>query len=156
MPGIIQGNFGTYVLPKFLCELFTQDREYLARINDYADATNQAGLVVFNSRKKWTLRPKVAPSAMVTLRNFYLARTGGIDPFWFYDFSESTPYGNYDDTGTDTNGRFLVRFEGSWQQTHTVSPVGTAAIALVELIPGDGSVGALDYSKAQSFFQFAL
>ncbi len=78
---------------------------------------------------------------MVSLRNFYRARNGGTDPFWFYDYQEGPVKNNYDATGADVNGRFLVRFDGKWEQSVNVDPFGTATISLVELIEGLGAGG---------------
>ena len=153
MPGVIQASTSYGTMPYFLCELFSQQREYLLNLNDYKDATSQREVIVFNSRRRWTLRPKAIASAMVTLRNFYISRKGPTQPFYFYDFTESTPMGNYDGTGVDPNGRFLVRFEGKWEQIKTVSQAGTASIQLVELIEGlgAGEGGTYDFSVSASF-----
>ena len=139
MPGIIQASTTAVVLPQFLCAVFTQDREYLANVNTYQDGTSQRELIVFNSRRKWSLQPKVSRAAMVTLRNFYRARRGGTDPFWLYDYQEGPVKNNYDATGADPNGRFLVRFDGKWEQSISLNPFGTATIQLVELIEGLGA-----------------
>lgn len=156
MPGIVQGDVRAGVMPKFLCELFQQTREYAGRLDEYADATNDAGLIVFASRRQWVLKPKLAISAMISLRNFWISMSGGVDAFVFYDWTESTPYANYDATGTDPNGRFLVRFEGKWEQANSFSQIGTASITLVELIEAGTGVGQLDYSTSNGFPQFAF
>ena len=140
MPGIIQASLTAVVLPQFLCSMFSQSREYLANVNDYKDGTSQREVIVFNSRRKWTAEARPAGStAMIALRNFYRARKGPTDPFWFYDFSEGPVKNNYDPTGTDENGRFLVRFEGKWEQSQSLNPFGSAKITLVELIEGLGA-----------------
>lgn len=138
MPGIIQGSLSTDVLPLFLCKAFTQEREYLININEYKNKESQREVIVFNSRKKWILSSNASATVILALRNFYLARDGGTRPFIFYDFSEGTTKFNYDPTGVSASGRFLVRFDGKWTETFTVSPVGEAAITLVELIEGLG------------------
>lgn len=136
MPGIVQANVSLGVMPQFLSEAFIQEREYLANVNEYADGASQRELVLFASRRKWILKPKAHYSVIVAIKNFFIARKGGMYPFYFYDYTESSPKGNYDATGVDTNGRFLVRFEGPWNQQKTVGQIMAADCRLVELIEG--------------------
>lgn len=139
MPGIIQASVTAVVLPHFLCSMFSQSREYLANVNDYKDGTSQREVIVFNSRRKWSAEARPAGStAMIALRNFYRARKGPVEAFWFYDYSEGPVKNNYDATGADENGRFLVRFDGKWEQSQALNPFGSAQISLIELIEGLG------------------
>jgi hypothetical protein len=53
---------------------------------------------------------------LVALRDFYDARNGPQEPFWFYDLWETAPLFAYDPTGTAVEGRYAVRFEGAWPE----------------------------------------
>lgn len=151
MPGVIQLSTSAAVLPRYLCEVFTQEREFLANVNDYADASSQRGVIVQTSRRKWTIRPKVKITDLIALRNFWLARKG-TEAFYYYDFTESSPFGNFDITGAAPDGRFLVRFQGPWGQVNTNSPIGVASLQLVELSDNSaGGSGQLDFSQQSSF-----
>lgn len=166
---IIQPEIATTVAPFFLCEAFAQQREYITKVNDYADATSQrdilgniSGNSIATSRRKWTLRPKAKGielnpdgfffgRAIADLRNFYLQQFGPVTPFIFYDFSESIPYGNYDPFGSDPNGKFVVRFDGPWQQVQGNGQVGVASVVLVELVDTSGGNVGYDFSNTQGF-----
>jgi hypothetical protein len=166
---IIQPEVASVVMPFFLCEAFSQSREYLTKINDYADATSQRdilgnipGNTIATSRRKWNLKPKSKaieknPDGffygrdIVALRQFYLQQFGPTVPFIFYDFSESIPYGNYDPFGDDPNGKFVVRFDGAWQQVQNAGQVGVANITLVELVDTSGGNQGYDYSNPKGF-----
>lgn len=161
---VIQPESPTVVMPQFLCEMFSQQREYLSKVNDYSDGSSQRdiygnapGFPAF-SRKKWTLKPKAKgielnPNgyffgrSISAIRSFYLSQLGPVNPFYFYDFSESSPYGNYDPFGSDPNGRFVVRFDGPWQQVQGQGQVGVASVILVELVDTSlGGLGIFDFS----------
>ena len=51
------------------------------------------------------------------LREFYDARRGPAEPFYFYDPYETNPKSSYDPTGQVTIGRYTVRFNSDWQQS---------------------------------------
>jgi hypothetical protein len=51
------------------------------------------------------------------LRDFYNARNGPQEAFYFYDPFETVPKFSYDPTGVATAGRYTVRFDSPWQQS---------------------------------------
>lgn len=118
MPGNVSNASPTTVLPQLLCTAFQQTREIALQANDYRNGESQRALQVSSSRRKWVLAARLSPSALATLRAFYLDRRGGTEPFYYYDPFAVVPIGsNYDPTGGSATGRVTVRFEGPWQQS---------------------------------------
>jgi hypothetical protein len=67
---------------------------------------------------------------LATFRDFYDARKGPQQPFYFYDPWETNP--KFTSTPSGGTGRYVVRFEGAWEQM--VGPGrADAGISLVEL-----------------------
>ena len=121
MPGIVQGATSVLVLPDFLSQALSKELKYIAKVNDYNDGTSQRDLITFADRRAWTLQPKGQQYAMEALRVFYENVFGPMLPFYFYDFSDSSPAQQvvYDPTGNATLGRYMVRFDGPWEQVFT-------------------------------------
>ena len=85
-----------------------------------------------NSRKRWRLAKRLQPTPLQALRDFYDARSGPTEPFYFYDPYETNPKFSWDPTGVATTGRYTVRFDGEWSQT--VGPGRSdLSIELIEL-----------------------
>jgi len=57
---------------------------------------------------------------------------GAAEPFFFYDVFETVPKFSYDQTGSSPYGRYVVRFDGPWEQTVGIGR-SEVAIALIEL-----------------------
>jgi hypothetical protein len=132
MPGSVAVAAAATVLPQILCSAFSQVREYQILVNEYAGGESQRSLVTFSSRKRWQITEQLAPTELLALRNFWIARKGNLQAFYLYDPFESTPLGNYDATGASTNGRFIGHFEGDWSET--LGPArGQAGIQIAEL-----------------------
>ena len=132
MPGSVANAVAVTVLPSFLCRAFAQAREYAAQVNEYANGEGQRSLQSLSSRKTWEIQGILTATDLTALRAFYDARGGPLEAFYFYDFWESTPPGNYDATGVSTNGRFTVHFVGGFSQTNAL-PRSEAQIQLQEL-----------------------
>lgn len=54
---------------------------------------------------------------MQALRDFYEARRGPTEPFYFYDPYETSPKFTHDPTGKVVPGRHTVRFAVPWEQS---------------------------------------
>jgi hypothetical protein len=63
------------------------------------------------------LAKRLTPAQVQTLRDFYDARNGAHEPFYFYDPYETDPKFSWDPTGVALNGRYVVRFNGDWSQS---------------------------------------
>jgi hypothetical protein len=85
--------------------------------NEYRNGESQRSVQAPNSRKRWRLVKRLAPSQLVTLRHFYAARKGPTEPFYFYDPYETSPRFSHDPTGQAVAGRYTVRFQGEWSQS---------------------------------------
>jgi hypothetical protein len=132
MPGSVANAAPTAVLPSSLCRSFVHSREYPVQVNEYRNGESQRGRLADTSRKSWRIGKRLTPTELVTLRDFYDVRRGPQEPFYFYDPWETAPKFSYDPTGTATDGRYTVRFEGAWQQSSELSRI-EVEIALVEV-----------------------
>ncbi len=117
MPGSVANAAPTTVLPQSLCASFSHSRAYPILENEYKDGTSQRTTLATTSRKKWTLRKRLAPTALQALRNFYDARNGTHESFYFYDPYDTSPQFSYDPTGVAVTGRYVVRFNTDWSQS---------------------------------------
>jgi hypothetical protein len=62
------------------------------------------------------LAKRLTPSQLAALRDFYDARKGSTEPFYFYDPYETSPKFTHDPTGQAVAGRYTVRFASPWEQ----------------------------------------
>ncbi len=132
MPGNIQNAAPTTVLPQSLSRAFARSQEYPVIENEYRNGESQRSVPPTNSRKRWRLAKRLPPAPLQALRDFYEARTGPTEPFYFYDPYETNPKFTWDLTGVTTTGRHTVRFDGEWSQS--VGPARSdVSIELVEL-----------------------
>jgi hypothetical protein len=105
------------VLPASLSRAFVHAREYPVQVNEYLNGESQRGRLADTSRKRWRLAKMLTAAQLSVLRDFYDARNGPQDAFYFYDPYETNPPFSHDPTGTATQGRYTVRFEGTWSQS---------------------------------------
>ena len=117
MPGSVQSAAPATVLPNSLSRAFVHSREYPLLENEYRNGESQRSVQATNSRKRWRLAKRLTPALLQALRDFYDARNGPQEPFYFYDPYETSPKFSYDPTGVATPGRYTVRFTGEWSQT---------------------------------------
>ena len=117
MPGSVLNAAPATVLPQSLCRTFVHERVYPLVENEYKNGESQRSVLATNSRRRWRLAKRLAPSALQTLREFFDARNGATEPFYFYDPYDTNPKFSYDPTGVVTVGRYTVRFSGDWQQS---------------------------------------
>ena len=117
MPGSVQNAAPATVLPLSLCKSFVHERAYPLIENEYKNGESQRSVLATNSRRRWRLTKRLPPAALQTLRNFYEARNGTTEAFYFYDPYETSPKFSYDPTGVMTIGRYTVRFNSDWQQS---------------------------------------
>jgi len=125
MPGSVQNASPVGVLPWSLSRAFVRSQEYPVLDNEYAGGESQRSVLASNSRKRWRLAKRLTPTELTALRDFYEARKGPQEPFYFYDPWDANPKFSYDPTGQATQGRYTVRFAGGWEQS--------AGIGLIEV-----------------------
>jgi len=132
MPGSVANAVPSTVLPWSLSRAFVRSQEYPVIANDYAGGESQRSVAASNSRKRWRLAKRLAPAQLQALRDFYDARKGAQEPFYFYDPWETNPKFSYDPTGQATQGRYTVRFEGAWEQSAGIGLI-EVSLELIEL-----------------------
>ena len=132
MPGNVANAAPATVLPQSLCRAFTHERAYPLIENEYKDGESQRSVLATSSRKRWRLSKRLTPTALATLRDFYDARKGATEAFYYYDPYETSPKFGYDPTGVVTTGRHTVRFNSDWQQSSGLSR-SDVEIELLEL-----------------------
>ena len=132
MPGSVQNAAPATVLPQSLCRTFVHERMYPLIENEYKNGESQRSVQATNSRRRWRLAKRLTPAALQGLRDFFDARNGPTEPFYFYDPYDTNPRFSYDPTGVVTVGRYTVRFDGDWNQSIGLARV-EVNIMLVEL-----------------------
>jgi phage-related protein len=132
MPGSVQNAAPLTVLPASLARAFVHEREYPALDNEYRNGESQRSVQAANSRKRWRLAKRLTSAQLAALRDFYEARKGATEPFYFYDPYETSPKFSHDPTGQAVAGRYTVRFGGEWKQSARLART-EAQIELIEL-----------------------
>jgi len=132
MPGSVANAVPSTVMPWSLSRGFVRSQTYPVLDNEYAGGESQRSVVASNSRKRWRLAKRLAPAQLAALRDFYDARRGAQEPFYFYDPWDTNPKFSYDPSGQATQGRYTVRFEGAWDQSAGLGLI-EASFELVEL-----------------------
>ena len=89
--------------------------------NEYRNGESQRSVQATNSRKRWRLAKRLTPAQLAALFDFYGARRGSTEPFYFYDPYETNPKFSHDPSGQSPAGRYPVRFAGAWCHTEIVS-----------------------------------
>ncbi|MBI4910986.1 MAG: DUF2460 domain-containing protein [Acidobacteria bacterium] len=117
MPDSVQNAAPSTALPNSLCRAFARSQEYPVVENEYRNGESQRTVLAINSRKRWRLGKRLTPALLQTLRDFYDARKGPTEPFYFYDPYDTNPKFSHDPTGVSTTGRYTVRFDCEWSQT---------------------------------------
>lgn len=132
MPGSVQNAAPLMVLPASLSRAFVHQREYPVPDNEYRNGESQRSVQATNSRKRWRLAKRLTPAQLSALRDFYDARKGPTEPFYFYDPYETSPKFSHDPTGQAVAGRYTVRFATPWEQSSSLARAGVS-IEMVEV-----------------------
>lgn len=132
MPGSVQNAAPLTVMPASLSRAFVHEREYPVLDNEYQNGESQRSLQATNSRKRWRLAKRLTPTQLVSLRDFYDARRGPVEPFYFYDPYETVPKFSHDPSGQALPGRYTVRFAGPWEQSTSLARTDLT-LELIEL-----------------------
>lgn len=132
MPGSVQNTAPLTIMPASLSRSFAHERAYPVVESEYRNGESQRSVQATTSRKRWRLAKRLAPAQLGALRDFYDARKGPTEPFYFYDPYETNPKFSSDSTGQAVAGRYTVRFAGEWNQSVDLSRADLS-IELVEL-----------------------
>lgn len=132
MPGSVQNAVPVTVMPASLSTAFLHSREFAIRENEYKHGESQRDKLANSSRKYWDTAKRLAPALIQELRDFYNARNGTHEPFYFYDPWDTDPLFSHDPTGAAMQGRYTVRFDGEWNHATTFRR-SNVRIRLVEL-----------------------
>jgi len=132
MPGSVENAAPSTVLPWSLSRAFVRSQEYPVLDNEYAGGESQRSVLASTSRKRWRLSKRLTPAQLQALRDFYEARKGPQEPFYFYDPWDASPKFSYDPTGQATQGRYTVRFEDGWEQSAGIGLI-EVSLELVEI-----------------------
>ena len=132
MPSSVQPTTPTAVLPASLSRSFTRSQELVVQENAYPDGTSQRANLVETPRRRWRLAKRLTPAQLQELRDFYLARKGPAEPFYFYDPYETNPRFAHDPIGVSLYGRYTVRFASAWEQSVGFAR-GDVSIELIEI-----------------------
>jgi hypothetical protein len=132
MPGSVQNAAPLTIMPASLSRSFAHERAYPVVESEYRNGESQRSVQATTSRKRWRLAKRLAPAQLGALRDFYDARKGPTEPFYFYDPYETNPKFSSDSTGQAVAGRYTVRFAGEWIQSVDLGRAD-ANVELIEL-----------------------
>lgn len=124
MPAAVAPANPTTVMPYSLAVSFQSTSQWPFQMNIYRDKSAQAASFADSSRRSWAQGKALTVSELQALRDFYLARRKNQQEFYFYDVYETVPpqdAAGYDPTGVKTAGRYVVRFEGEWNESQTLT-----------------------------------
>jgi hypothetical protein len=116
------------VLPFSLCVSFSEGLEVQERGLEYRDGTLERSRLVETTRRRFSQAKRLTVDQMDDLREFWDARKGPLEPFYFYHCKE----GAHDPTGVATAGRYTVRFDGDWSEQWGMAR-GDVSISIVEI-----------------------
>ncbi|MEI9971040.1 MAG: hypothetical protein WDO73_02750 [Ignavibacteriota bacterium] len=174
MPGSVRNAVSVGVLPFSLCTQLTESRAYAIRGNEYSDGTPERMALTASSRRSWKVAKRLAPVALLALRNFLDAHP--VDAFYIYALKETAPPFTWDPTGAALPGRYLVRSAGGWNQSTYIPradcsaefveiwgdpaavPIASAVLSLLTShIPGAGETafGVVDAGATNVFFDLS-
>lgn len=132
MPGNIHAVAASAVFPPILCSAFAEARDLRVGEGEYPDGSGQRSAEASVSRKRFIVSKKLSTEQWDVLRDFYLARLGGTEGFYFYFGNETTPLFSHDPTGQNPTGRYTVRFEGDFSLELVVGRIA-GNITLIEV-----------------------
>jgi hypothetical protein len=108
--------------------VFRETRAWLVRESGgYADGRYQAEVQAGASRKAWEIGKLLTFAQWLTLSAFYESSNGPQKPFYWYP-----NVADYDPTGSYSEGRYLVRFDGALSRTYRLGRQ-EASLRLIEI-----------------------
>ncbi len=133
MPGNVGSAAPATVFPDLTYTALSKSSEWATGVATYPDGSSQRYSIPATApRARFRLRAKLGATAMAALRAFYVARKGRKEPFFLYWPWERTVPFTYDPTGTETDGRYTVRFDCDWSQSQMLQR-GEVELDLLEI-----------------------
>lgn len=133
MPGNVANASVSVVLPESLSTAFERVSQWAVRENEYSNGESQRAVRTTTSRKAWALSKRLTAAELTELRDFFYARRG-VEAFFYYDGTSTSPKWTYDPTGVETVGRHAVVFqETSWAQAVGLGGRGEVSLVLIEV-----------------------
>lgn len=141
MPGNVGAAAPVTVFPNLTYIALSKTSEWAMNVSQYPDGSSQRYTLPKGDpspppgpmpRARFRLRAKLGATAMAALRAFFVARKGKKEPFFLYWPWERTVPFSYDPTGTETDGRYIVRFDSDWNESWSLQR-GEVAVDLVEI-----------------------
>lgn len=121
MPGIVTQAVATTVLPYALSSEFVESYDWpIVENGPFPDGSYVRHKQGTASRRGWRLSRRLSSAQFTDLLAFWTARKGTHEAFYFYPVQAQ-----HDATGVSTTGRFLVRFNGALNVTHTMGRDGS-------------------------------
>jgi hypothetical protein len=146
MPNSVSPANPTQVMPQSLSTAFATARDWTVDSNQYAggeyhgsipltyDPAGTGPAVPFqSSRRSWQLTKRLTWTDWTTLLNFWTTVGGCQNEFWFYDPYETSPYFFYDASGSNSVGRYAVRFNGDLAWAFSMARPVQVNLALLEV-----------------------
>jgi hypothetical protein len=128
MPGSVALSAPTAVLPYGLSAMFIETYTWPTVSSDaYPDGSMQVRSDGAAVRRAWSLSQNWLFADLPDLVDFYDARKGAHEPFYFYPILSQ-----YDATGVSTTGRYRVRFDGALQRDYQMGR-WPASFKLIEI-----------------------
>jgi hypothetical protein len=111
----------------------SKSSEWATGLATYPDGSSQRYTIPATApRARFRVRARLGATAMAALRAFYAARKARKEPFFLYWPWETNPLFSHYPTGTETDGRYTVRFDSDWTQSQTLQR-GEIELELVEI-----------------------
>lgn len=103
MPSNVPAASATTVLPAHLCRQFERQHAWPVEENVFANGERQSRARTTTPTISWNIRPVLSEAQQTEMLTFLRARKG-IEPFYFYDWTE----GAHDPSGSSSIGRYVV------------------------------------------------
>jgi len=117
-------------MPFSLFTKFSLQLGYKSIENRYANGEYQTSSLVGSSRRSWNLAKRLGAAEFMALGAFYTAQNGRQIPFYIYDVT--IPGVVWDDDGSATLGRYVVRFDSPWSDTVGIGR-GDCTFSIIEV-----------------------
>ena len=139
MPGNVAVAAPATTMPRVLASAFALEMGYPARMVEYKGGESEAALEAYvdasagqrPEQRRFRMTCLLPPALLVELREFYVARKGQTEPFFYYYPPETNP--PYTANPAGTAGRYTVRFEGAWTQETGMARSTVGGIGLIQV-----------------------